>query len=368
MVGTAAAEYHRRICVLLSEFPLLILWLPQNKPSEPCRQRQRVVKDLLSRELKDLDVTSAKIRELFAAELKQTADDGTLCPQLYAILLEFRKQLVFSAQIIESANSIITKMTGLAPYMEHQLASSRVTQKKEVLLRGGDHEAILSVSALADVSYQDTDYKAINDYSDRWLELGGRSEHYTPMPLMDDFQKIYAGHICDDDAAAALAPAPLGDLEDRDLEAAMPPAPAAPEGPERAAEEAGPDGLAEEAAADRSPEPDKAGDERAKVDWASCQLFTAKRYPRGITRSILANSARAALRWSYAFEIGPATRCFWIGAVGRRGIASGQTVMISWAPGPRGAKMLRHKRLKSSREALEFFRQPSVAPAFHLKD
>ena len=326
MLCVAAGEFYRRIMLLITEFPLLLLWLPERPPNKYCADRQRVATTLLDRELHSLDVTSAKVRRLFAGELKQTKADGTLCPQVHRLFLNWRKQLKDNAQVVESANSIITKMTAMAPYMDHPLLACRLCQKKKLTTDGGDHGCILDLALLGKQLYKTNRYNAVMNYPERWLELDETKRHH-PMPLMDDIKAAHTEvatelalppgtpcHMVDADPTVPVpveaveppsSPPPLEELPPVEP-LGPPPLPPPEEAPP--VEPLGPPPLAPPS------EGPPAAAHGARVDggFTDCSLFTAKSRPLGVTFESMTKSARAALRWSYNFPVQPALTCFWI--------------------------------------------------------
>lgn len=182
LVCDAAAEHHSRITTLVEEQAIALFWLPENPADIPCEQRRRICTMVMQRQWSELDTTTAKLFHAMPHVFEQGARDGTIQLPEWTVLQQWRAKCKCDAQIVESANSILTKMTDLAPRIDQQLLASRFTQKHELHSRGGGGEAVRAV--LADILplHKGHVYKVFcNDYS-RWTDVKGV---HAPVPLTD---------------------------------------------------------------------------------------------------------------------------------------------------------------------------------------
>ena len=137
---------------------------------------------VMQRQWSELDTTTAKLFHAMPHVFEQGARDGTIQLPEWTVLQQWRAKCKCDAQIVESANSILTKMTDLAPRIDQQLLASRFTQKHELNSRGGGGEAVRAVLADIVPLHNGHVYKAFcSDYS-RWTDVKGV---HAPVPLTD---------------------------------------------------------------------------------------------------------------------------------------------------------------------------------------
>lgn len=246
LVGVVAAEYDARVHSLVSDLPVQLLWLAQSEPRVHCRDRQRVRKLVMEMNPTDLDVTSAKLETLMLESFREGAESGMIGVADHALLSEWRQRVRESAQIVESANSVISYMTKLARKIDHPLLASRFTQKQRLLNHGNSTAACLALANEVANTCNTTQHGAIAGYRDRWLDL---TDAHHPMPL----QPL---PLCDQAGQSHQVPAGDGDLPLR-----------------------------------------------------QCGLFRTKALAPGITIASLEASAIAAVRWSSAWCLDVAVKC-----------------------------------------------------------
>ena len=251
-----AAQYNFRILDLLTEWPWLWMLFADSPPEVACDTRQRLSSDLLRFDLSKLDVTTAKICTIFKSELSACAQSGTLDSGLHSIILQWRVKARCDIQLIESANSVITRMTGLSKCLEQPLMSTRFTIKKELAEHGvarrgcvAAQGAIAAVHNVVQSHVGSPAFKALMDCPTRFLDLGQEKQ---PMPLHGPpLAERIAG-------APRIAQRPLWD--------------------------------------------------EASCPWRSCGLLA----PDRISHSVLQRSLPASLRWARAWSAGVADVCFWL--------------------------------------------------------
>ena len=161
LVCLGAAEYHSRVHSITSHLPLQLFWLPHSGPRTYCAERQRVCKHVLTCDIDQLDVTTAKLKHAMLASFQEGAQHGMMSVEDHALLVEWRKRVRESAQIVESANSVITHMTKTANRMDHPLLASRFTQKQAILSRGNDTPAVLALANEVSSTFSTQQYKSI---------------------------------------------------------------------------------------------------------------------------------------------------------------------------------------------------------------
>ena len=253
LVCVGAAEYDSRVHSLISDLPLQLFWLVHCEPRTYCGQRQRVCKLVMQGNPDQLDVTTAKLKVLMPASFREGAENGKISVEDHALLVEWRKRVRESAQIVESANSVISYITKTARTIEQPLLAARFTQKQCILSHGNNTPAVLALANEVTTTYCTKQYQAIVGYSDRWLDLKDTHHPMELRPLCDAPQALQAGQA--------------------------------------------------------SPAPER-GD--ADIPLRRCGLFRPRNLPPGVSLAALEASAVAALRWSAAWCIDVATKCLWI--------------------------------------------------------
>ena len=211
-----------------------------------------------------LDVTTAKIRTLFHLELSRCSQTGILDSNLYQLILQWRVKARCDIQLIESCNSVLTRMTSLSKRLEQPLVSARFTIKKELAEhRAAGSGALATQGAIAAVHNVVESYvggslfQALTNDPHRFLDMGKAKQ---ALPIQ--------GHIILP-LADRLAPQAAGDV----------------------------DGSARLFYADS-----------ADCPWRDCGLLA----PERISRSLLESSAAACLQWSRNWPLSLADRCFWL--------------------------------------------------------
>ena len=256
LVCVGAAEYDSRVHSLISDLPLQLFWLVHCEPRTYCGERQRVCKLVMESNPEQLDVTTAKVKILMRASFRDGAENGKISVEDHSLLVEWRKRVRESSQIVESANSVISHITKTAPRIDQPLLASRFTQKQCILSRGNNTPAVLALTNEATTTYNTDQYQAILAYTDRWLDINDTHHPMELLPLRDDPQAPQA-----------------------------PPAGQAPQAPEH-------------------------GD--ADIPLRRCGLFRPTALPPGVSFAGLEASTVAALRWSAAWSLGVAVTCLWI--------------------------------------------------------
>ena len=255
LVCLAAAEHHNRITTLLEELPIALFWLPEHPADIHCEQRQRVCTMVMQRQWSELDATTAKLFHAMPYVFEQGARDGTIQLPEWTLLQQWRAKCKCDAQIVESANSILVKMTGLAPRIDQQLLASRFTQKHELNSRGGGIAAVHAVLADTLPLHNGDDYKALCDDYSRWTDVKGV---HAPVPLTD--------------VDGVRARQPLQHISTPCRRVGVPAIDAVP--------------------------------------WAGCGLFLPNAV--GMSMHTLRSAAQPALRWARAWDFKLADKCFWV--------------------------------------------------------
>ena len=207
-VGSAAAEFDRRITRRFVSYPLKLLMFVLKPHGMMCGARKGAAIELLDCDYSNLDSTTAKFKYIFVKEIKYVAETSLCDPHFHKMLSTWRDMYWSDIQVVESVNSIITNVTGVAPRIELALLSSRITIKKALKDAGDggshgndfrDKAALLQCMDTCANSYRHAEYNAITDIDNRWLDTR------CPGPMLQP--------LCDADMAMTLVP--LEDFQQR---------------------------------------------------------------------------------------------------------------------------------------------------------
>ena len=131
------------------------------EPQVPCRLRRVYGRLLVCARYSDLDINTAKFRVLFWHQWLVTMRIGTLSKEIWSILQMWKADLPPDMQLVEGANSVITRMGVLSPNIGDVLLSSRHTAKHELSV---NDNAVSEALAKALDSYKGKAYKALEDW------------------------------------------------------------------------------------------------------------------------------------------------------------------------------------------------------------
>ena len=301
LICVAASEFHWRVRVLVEEWPWLLMCYSETPYDVESQERRQLSEALLSRPIQTLDITTAKVRELFRSELEACACTGKIPHYFWQLIIQWRIKARCSVQLIESCNSIITRTTSAAPRIENPLLSARITIKQEIQTAMGDgisgHEAVLQIMDIIRANYKTEWYQELHCLPDRFADLDAPKN---PLPIMaaaelpanvEVARPLGLGPLEADAADADCDQADCSDQAEQD----------AARRPERAPGHGG-GALPSEYAPGAAP-------------WSKCPLLGGAQLPpeADISDAEVVSAARAALRWSYNWSAATAEQCFWFG-------------------------------------------------------
>ncbi len=121
-VGVAAAEFNLRIVQRVKSFPFLMVLLVEAEAHVFCPKRQAIAKRIVESPLRELDIATAKIRVLFILELVEAAETGELDLDCWNAIEEFKDECPTDMTLIESGNSVISRMGRPTTSTDHSSA------------------------------------------------------------------------------------------------------------------------------------------------------------------------------------------------------------------------------------------------------
>ena len=133
-VLTVKASFQIRVIDKIISAPLLFLLVCEAAHDVVCERRQVACRTILDTPMEELDALymdfSLKMVQVYRAELLVCANTG-LCPHaLYVYMIMVRRELGSNTQDIEGMNSLLQRMTALAPNCRMATASDRMQIKK----------------------------------------------------------------------------------------------------------------------------------------------------------------------------------------------------------------------------------------------
>ena len=128
------SQFHRRVCLVVANWPYKILLLVKNPPQTPCPLRKAIAAELCANEADfKLHCVGRKLRDTYKQEITSCAETGLLPPTLAVPLLELRR--VWASNTTQ--NERINKMLGLfgdrCPNAGNDLISARAAIKHWML-------------------------------------------------------------------------------------------------------------------------------------------------------------------------------------------------------------------------------------------
>ena len=150
-------DFYRRVVVPMSQFPLRLFWYILSEPSVACPNRGRLCVDWL-RGSGNHDATSFKLLRLFTNGIRESAQTGKACPALFELLSSVAKVWRFSTRDIEGKNNTLKWMAKLAPNMDLELMSSRLTVKGAFENCEDHRERSIRLAAIRDACVEHHDF------------------------------------------------------------------------------------------------------------------------------------------------------------------------------------------------------------------
>ena len=132
LVGAYAGPLQQRIINAVERMPVTLLRMTCAKPSDSCGVRHAVAKAVVDTPPGQLEHNAKMLMSDYPQAMHDAALTGKLDVGVHKLLLAIRHTWRATVQEQESENSVITKMSDLAPYMGIRLPSDRCKIKKVV--------------------------------------------------------------------------------------------------------------------------------------------------------------------------------------------------------------------------------------------
>ena len=175
-VGLSSCEYENRIMRRIKSWPYQTLLSRVSGPEVRCVVRREACQRLIGARYKRLDVSTAKFRFIFWRELLRTAQFGTLHHNIYDVLLNAFADLPADMQLVESKNSIVSRITSLSPNIGDVLVSSRCTIKGDIC---SNYDGVVSSALiLALDTYKSKAFHAIKNHTSRWTSAADANSFF----------------------------------------------------------------------------------------------------------------------------------------------------------------------------------------------
>ncbi len=168
-VALSYAEFELRLG-RVTTWPYLLVLFVESGPHVECPVRRRACNQLVDAHNRQLDHSTAKLRCIFWRHLLRTAVFGTLFVDLHKILEEWKADLPADIQLVESKNSVLSRIPALSPNIGDALVASRFTIKCDLIANHSANPKRCVSRALqyAIGNYKGSTYQAINGNEGRF--------------------------------------------------------------------------------------------------------------------------------------------------------------------------------------------------------
>ena len=145
LIGAYSGPFYQRIVTVVDAMPITLLRMTCAQPSEGCELRKAVAKIIVDTPADQLEHNAKLLKLDYPEEMLDASVTGKLDVRPHRFLSAIRHTWKPTAQEQESENSMITKMSDVAPTLGIQLASDRCKIKKVI----GDFEDMLTKNLAA---------------------------------------------------------------------------------------------------------------------------------------------------------------------------------------------------------------------------